>query len=176
MNPPLFSARIKLANLQFCPSVDEVWQTSPLILLLVEMQSEFGSVEDTVFEIVSKLYGTEVAGIDTGLAEHTLTQVVLIVDEEAFLLACLRVFPHFRFYRDSAVRACLFAHGARHAFVVAVLIPCEHQSSAVAFRDMQPGFSVFGVLFGYLLGEMFLEGDAEAYEQRLDACCRPFEI
>ena len=176
MNPLLFSARIKLANLQFCPSVDEVRQASSLILLLVEVQSEFSSVEDTVFEIVSELNGTEVARVDTELAEHTFSQVVLIVDEEAFFLTGLGVFPHFRFYRDSAVRACLFAHGARHAFVVAVLIPCEDEPTAVAFRDMQSCFSVFGVLFGNLFSEMLPKSDPEAYEQRLYACRSPFEI
>ena len=53
------------------------------------MENESVAAEGRVLEIVCKLDGAEVAGIDTELAEHTVAKVILVVNKLALLLAFL---------------------------------------------------------------------------------------
>ena len=66
------------------------------------------AVEHGVLEIIRKLDGVEVAGVRTELAEHAVTQVVLIIVEHLLFLARLRILSHVAHNLDGSVGARLF--------------------------------------------------------------------
>ena len=69
------------------------------------MIDELVTVEDSVFEIVDKLDGSEVTCIDAELAEHAVAQVVLVIYQLALLLACLGVLHHLGNNLDGVIGA-----------------------------------------------------------------------
>ena len=171
MNLLLFYSRIELTDFEVGTAVDESGQAATLIYLLVEVEHQFSLGEHTVFEIVGKGYGVEVAGVDAELAEHALSQVVLVVEEHTFLLARFRVFAHFRLDDDGAVGARFLTQSTGCAAVVAVFVAVEDESSAMACGHVQSGIPVFRVLLGHFRSEILLHGDAESRDERF----YPFE-
>ena len=162
---------VKLTYFPLGTTVEDVGQRTTLVYFLVKMKYQFAAIERGVLEVVCKLNCVEVAGIRTELAEHAVTQVVLIVVEHLLLLARLRVFGHVAENLNGAVRTCLFAQCASRTLVSTVLITLEYQAATMAGRYMECGLAVLGVLLGRLVGEevlpVFLPGNLHARSQRL---------
>ena len=162
-----FCFGVKRSDFEVGAAVDDVRQRAALVHFLVEVKHECFAVEYRVLEIVYKLDCVEVAGVHAEFAEHAVAEVVLIVDELLFLLACLRVLNHLRHDLDGAVRASLLAECTSCTLHDAVLVAVHHQTSAVACCYVQCGLAVLGILLSALRCEVLLPGGLHTYGESL---------
>ena len=114
------------------------------------------------------------ACVDAQLAEHTVSEVILIVCEQ-FLFLSVGSGDSLRHDFYGAVRACLFAERACYALVLAVGVVRHDECSAVPLGDVLR-LAVLGILLSYFRRDIFSHGDVHACKQCLYSVKRCSEI